>query len=960
MKNRLIIFLMLITICQGIHAQYYDTGQDPSFIKWLQIKTNRFTLIYPESYGQEGVKFAKSLDESFAKLNSLFPENKVRIPIIIHNYTTFSNGYVAWAPKRMEIYPTPEEDGIPLDTKEQLTTHELTHVLQLSSLDKGFTRVMSVITGEQFKGAVSAFLPLWFMEGDAVFAESLLSLSGRGKTASFQKEMKAIALEKPKMYSYDKMVAGSFQTMIPDQYHYGYQMVAWSFVKYNSRLWNKTLDFTAKYPFTLNPVNYSLRENAGLTKSKLFYETFDSLKVIWQHEMGKINPVIYTPLNADKKKEYVNYYSPVIVGKDSVVSIKTTLSSTPEFVLINLKDNTEKRIFTPGTMYPYFLSGSDGKIVWVEERPDPRWENRNYNVIMIMDLHTRIARQLSFRSRYLAASVSKDGMFIAAVENTIKNENSLVIINAVNGDILNKIPIPGNAFAQRPQWSQSGEEITIISLSEKGEGVLSYYLKINVWNTLISPGRNDLQSAFLRHDSLIFGSSSSGIDNLYILTPEKKIVKLTNSRYGAYDPYPSGGNIIFSDYSVSGNNICITKISESQLYTNKDEKDPSFLINRFDTIRIKSSDLGLSDYKPVPYRKLGHIFGFHSWMPFYADLEKIKADPATVRPGLTVMSQNQLSTVISTIGYEYASDKTNRIHTKVTLKGWFPVIESQLDYGGNAAITKTKETDPDPAQIVPELSFTNTIYIPLTFSAGRFGQYFQPSFSSTYFNRYVYRSELKVYDYGQTELTGRFYFMNYQSQSIRDLYPRWAQVFDYSYSFFPDDKVLYGDISTLKSAFFFPGILRNHSLKFRFEDEVQKPVKFILPNRASFPRGYHNIISQKLRLYSADYTLPLAYPDMNIPWVFYLKRIRGGFFYDYAEGTKNSYFLSNGTRVDHAYTETFRSFGGTLLADFYILRIPFMISAGVQSTWKNPNELPVLELLFNVDLFGMKIGQSRM
>jgi len=649
MKYRLIPYLIFFALCQGINAQFYETGQDPSSIKWLQIKTNRFSLIYPESYGQEGLKFARSLDESFTKLGSLFPENKVRIPIIIHNYTTFSNGYVAWAPKRMEIYPTPEQDGIPLDTKEQLTTHELTHVQQLSSLNKGFTRIMSVITGEQVAGAVSAFLPLWFMEGDAVFAESLLSPSGRGKTAAFQKEMKAIALEKSKIYSYDKMVAGSFKTNIPDHYQYGYQMVAWSFSKYNSRLWNKTLDFTAKYPFTLNPVNYSLRENAGLTKSKLFYETFDSLKVIWQREEKIIAPVNYLTVNPDKKKEYVNYYSPVIVGKDSIVSVKTTFSSTPEFVLINLSDKTEKRIFTPGIMYPYFLSGSYGKIAWVEQRPDPRWDNRNYSVIMIMDIVTRNLRQLSFRSRYLSASVSKDGIFIAAAENTVKNENSLVIINAANGDILNKIPVPGNAFAQKPQWSQSGEEVTIISLSEKGEGILSYSLKLNVWNTLIPPARNDLQSAFLRNDSLIFVSSSSGIDNLYILTPEKKIARLTNSKYGAYDPYPSGGNVVFSDYSVTGNNVCIAKISESQPYSYNEAKGPSFLINRFDTIKVRNTDIEIADYKPVPYRKFGHIFGFHSWMPFYADLEKIKADPATVRPGLTLMSQNQLSTVISTI-----------------------------------------------------------------------------------------------------------------------------------------------------------------------------------------------------------------------------------------------------------------------------------------------------------------------
>jgi retron-type reverse transcriptase len=49
-----------------------------------------------------------------------------------------------------------------------------------------------------------------------------------------------------------------------------------------------------------------------------------------------------------------------------------------------------------------------------------------------------------------------------------------------------------------------------------------------------------------------------------------------------------------------------------------------------------------------------------------------------------------------------------------------------------------------------------------------------------------------------------------------------------------------------------------------------------------------------------------------------------------------------------------------LLADFHLLRIPFMISGGVQSAWKNINEIPSIEILFNIDLFGFTIGRRRM
>ena len=196
MRYKLIIlFTLLIISIQTVSAQYYETGQDPSSLKWKQIKTGRFTVIYPENYGQGGIRYAKSLSEAYIKLNSLFPEKKFNIPVVIHSYTIQSNGYVAWAPRRMELYPTPEQNTIPLTMEKQLSVHELAHVLQMESLNHGFSRVMSLLLGEQFTGVVSSLLPMWFLEGDAVFAESALTESGRGRTPAFQKQLKALTIE---------------------------------------------------------------------------------------------------------------------------------------------------------------------------------------------------------------------------------------------------------------------------------------------------------------------------------------------------------------------------------------------------------------------------------------------------------------------------------------------------------------------------------------------------------------------------------------------------------------------------------------------------------------------------------------------------------------------------------------------------------------------------------------------
>jgi len=172
--RQVLIFFVLICLSHIAAAQYYDTGQDPSSLKWMQIKTGRFTVIYPEKYGAGGIEYAKNLERAYSKLVLLFPEKKFTIPVVIHNYTVQSNGYVSWAPKRIELYPTPEQNTIPLSEQEQLSVHELTHVFQLSSLNQGFSKYMSYLLGEQFTGVVASLLPEWFLEGDAVLQNRFL------------------------------------------------------------------------------------------------------------------------------------------------------------------------------------------------------------------------------------------------------------------------------------------------------------------------------------------------------------------------------------------------------------------------------------------------------------------------------------------------------------------------------------------------------------------------------------------------------------------------------------------------------------------------------------------------------------------------------------------------------------------------------------------------------------------
>lgn len=177
----------------------------------------------------------------------------------------------------------------------------------------------------------------------------------------------------------------------------------------------------------------------------------------------------------------------------------------------------------------------------------------------------------------------------------------------------------------------------------------------------------------------------------------------------------------------------------------------------------------------------------------------------------------------------------------------------------------------------------------------------------------------------------------------------------------PGDSKFFGPDISVKTAFYFPGILRNQNIRVRVEAESQDFPTYLSTNRINFPRSYRNIVTGKLQFCSVDYFIPVCYPDFNISSIFYLTRIRASLFYDWAQG-KNNYYLSvqNGSLAATSHTagpDIFRSFGGQILADFHLFRIPYAITGGVQAAWQNVGKAPAFEAVFSMDINGTRIGR---
>ena len=936
----------------ALFSQYYDIGEDPGNIKWLKIETGRFKVIFPESYGDEGQLLARKLELAYEELKGDFNYLDFNIPVVVHSYSTRTNGTVVWAPKRIELYPSPGEHDMPVDPVEQLAIHELTHVFQVSSMKKGISKVGRTLLGEHYTGLISGMLPKWYLEGHAVFNETLYGGYGRGNSAAFQKSLKAIAAEKGGIYKYDKLINGSYKDFVPSYYHTGYQVVTTAFLEYGGDIWNNVMDFTARYPFTVTPVYFSLKKNTGYSRKGLYEFTFDTLGKLWTMDLELSDTKEYEPIVKVSEREYQSYYSPVIVGQDHIVALKTSMSNSIRLVSINMADSTEKVIHIPGDIYPYEISASKDRIVWVEKVPDPRWGNRDFSIVKIMDFSTGRVKRLTSKTRYMSVAISPDGKRIAAVNNSVDNKNSVDILDAETGALLISYPTKDNMFLENPDWSFDSDKITFISLTDAGEGIVTLTLtESDGWKVIKAGGRADIQTAFVRNDTLFYVGSVSGVENGYMEGPNGKTVQLTDSRFGAIDLYANGNRLIFSDYTAMGNKVCLVDLASTPNYY--PTKSGHFLIDNFEPRGGLVSESDPIQYEVKPYNKALSIFNFHSFLPLYVDLDEVTSDYSSVKPGATLFSQNLLSTVISSVGLEY-SDRKFKIHSKMEFKGKYPVLRARVDYGGQNTIMGRGRTSLQYSDLEPSLNFTGTISVPLLFKSGRFYRQLVPYFWSSYTNSYI--DDGDNISKGYTQLGSRLYLYNYSSLSYRDIYPKFGQFVDVLYSFFPFDSEYFGDVLTLRSAVYLPGGIAGSGIRLRYEMELQNAKLFNMYNRTRPPRGYSGGYYDRVKYFSVDYTLPLCYPDFNIDGILYLKRIRGSIFYDYSMvGSVDNTNPLGILKWDHINSK-----GVELMADFHIFRIPYEISAGPRVIWLKQSELPIVEAAFSINIYGEKIGRGRM
>ncbi|GJM29119.1 MAG: hypothetical protein DHS20C17_17540 [Cyclobacteriaceae bacterium] len=916
--TQIICIIVCFSAPLSVQAQV-NVGLNPPDISWFQINNPDYQVIYPKSRQNDAFRVADLLDRIVSNDSLTLSYPPIRVPIILQNQTVIPNGFVTIGPWRSEFNLNPPQFQFAgtVPWLDMLTIHEYRHVQQVANARRGFAgKSLRVLFGQGGWAFYNrGVMPRWYLEGDAVYAETILSKGGRGRSPDFERAYRALRLSGLN-YNYEKASFQSYKDFVPSHYHLGYFLTTYARKNFGADVWDRVLNDTYSKP-GLYRFSKAVKNHTGSSTKELYSSAMMDLDHWWNNQDADIFPLESNQLSKSPDKVYTNYRYPNYSSDSSLVVLKSSLSQIR--TLYTLRRGTEQKLVIPGVSLSENYSLGGGVLGWNEVRFHPRWSNKTYSVIRLYDLQTGKLRKITSRSRFFGVGLSNDGKWIAAIEVLTTGDVNLVILDAQSGQVNHKTSVPEGDMLSFPRWNDDNRTVIVAGRNLSGNFLNSYDVPTRSWKKLIAPTFNTIDRIYPKGKYVYFSSSRTGVQNIFALDiTTTEMFQITDSRFGAFDPAvsPDGRKLAYSEYTAMGFQI------RELLLTDALWKQPITAGNLgsnyyLDLIPQEVGDITQNTVKkshevaPYKYFTKG-LLNIHSWYPFVS----------TEEFGFGVLSKNIMSTLAINGQFTYNTNE-NSWKTLVgsSYGAFFPILDIDLSTGQRESNFLLSVTDSVNLYVGKwkEHTFSGGIRLPFNITHGAYPS--SISLSSKY--RYYLVDYLDgVTDNARDENFGSldfdFGFLRLQSRAHQNINPRWGQTLKINYQKTLGNTENHGEIFTVNSSLFFPGALANHSLfltggyqkedivnSYRFED--------IFTNA----RGYSSFPFERIYRVSVNYTLPIWYPDLSIGSLAFFKRLRGNMFYDYSEGDLF------GSKVP------LRSYGLEIVTDFRLVRL-VEVGAGVR------------------------------
>ncbi len=995
--KRLLTVIALILCSFPLTAQITQLGEDPDSLKWMSRKTEHYRLIFPQQLRQNDVDYMSwALEferERVGRSVGMTPGQYHfgRTPVILHPANIYANGSMLWTPKRMDIYTISEPyDTDPMPWLENLSIHESRHLAQLQFGYRKPFRPLNYIFGELWPGAlVGLYTNMAIIEGDAVAAETGLSLTGRGRTADFLNYMQ-VAFDRGDWRNFYRWQYGSFKRYTPDYYKLGYLTVAGARTLYDDPLFSaRYFNNARRHPLHIGNMKRTLKQASGKKFRKTFREIEEYFHDIWEEEAEAREPFLTGEPLAEKAPRFPEIYRGLTAAEGAIFAVKAGYSVPSTLVRIDPETKEEEALgaFAPETSALRY-DAATRRIYWTESRSDIRWTLAGTSVVCYYDLADGSRHQLTSGTRYFNPTPLGDT--VAVVDYPVEGGTTVVLIDASTGEEVSRMPLAWNLYdIQITEVARLDGTFYALGLNMDGFAVWRY--EGGEWKRFSSPTRAKVRQLRATDDALTFVADIDGSNEWYRMDPATgETVRLTSLRYGGTD-FVCCNNIWYTATTATGKSVF--SVSADSLAAVPVE---IYDVHRYPVAdKLSEQEKALVGVPPAlrpyeeetdkPYHKGLHLVKIHSWAPVCFDYDAIESlsgdityDVASL--GATVLFQNDLGSSYGTASYGVAPAKggwRHSGHLKYTYTGLWPVIEATVDIGDRSAGQTTWKDVLYDGDRYAATSFAETgnpllhaslqLYVPLNFSGGGYSRGVIPllkySVSNDLFNRgtvgvsYIrdFDGDLLGSSFTGAEKMDRVPVQSLQASirayamrgtALSEVYPSFGGGVEIGYSGLPGLTGQFSDNIYFYGYGYLPGILEEQGLRLTFRAENSLRFGTAIGRRAisCAPRGMDSAADDYLagrnafrtRL-TADYAIPFWLGDISFlsPMV-YIKNFVFTPHFDMAlaGNTRDYDWTGRGTAVSKGLSGPLYSAGFDFTANIAnLFWVPFDGNIGFRLDW---------------------------
>ena len=491
MKRRVLAVLAAVLLPLGVQAQIFSvTGNEPGRVRWSTFRTGDYQLVFPRGLDSLATIYGTYLQQYSVPLSasSGFRPNQNYhrpMPVILRTQTGMSNGLVAWAPRRMELYTLPDASGLtPVPWAKLLAIHEGRHVAQKQVVRSGFWNPFRYPFGELAELLVGVIPNSSLLEGDAVVAETALTRAGRGRSGDFLSEMRMF-FDTGDLRSWYQWRYGSLKKYTPDIYRLGYLTVAGFRYRYEDpEYMAKYLKVTSTLGGAFSAMNKSSKLSSGKKLPVAWSEMMGTYRNLWAQDDSRRAPFSGTEPQVALPRSYTVYAGSVPAGGD-VYAQKAGMDLPAVLVRVGA-DGTEETVSSFGGDGKLAWSAPLQRVFWSESVPDVRWMPRQDLRIRYYDAQTGRTGSLERKQgRYLNPAVSPDGLSLCAVDYLTDGSAAVVVLDARSGNVLRRWKTPDGFQPTEAVFQDGG--IVFAAVTDEGTGLYRVPAGGGAPETLLAP-----------------------------------------------------------------------------------------------------------------------------------------------------------------------------------------------------------------------------------------------------------------------------------------------------------------------------------------------------------------------------------------------------------------------------------------------------------------------------------------